>query len=76
MMFALFNESASTRIYPICNERSLLFANKESVNTSSWSVSVSSLTKLKPLIKFLTCYWILLLSSFASFLLGLITWAV
>jgi hypothetical protein len=34
-IFTLFNESASTRIYPIYNKRSLLFANKESVNISS-----------------------------------------
>jgi hypothetical protein len=34
-IFTLFNESASTRIYPICNKRSLLFANKESVNINN-----------------------------------------
>jgi hypothetical protein len=34
-MFALFNESTSTKIYLICNKRSLLFANKELVNTSN-----------------------------------------
>ena len=34
-IFALFNESASTKIYLICDKRSLLFANKESVNISN-----------------------------------------
>ena len=34
-IFALFNKSASTKIYPIYNKRSLLFANKELVNISS-----------------------------------------
>jgi hypothetical protein len=34
-MFTLFNESASTKIYPICDERSLLFANEELVNISN-----------------------------------------
>ena len=55
-MFALFNESASTRIYPIYNKRSLLFANKELVNISSYNISILSLTKFKPLIKFLICH--------------------
>ena len=34
-IFALFNKSASTKIYPIYNKKSLLFANKELVNISS-----------------------------------------
>jgi hypothetical protein len=34
-MFVLFDESASTKIYPICNKRSLLFVNEESVNTNN-----------------------------------------
>jgi hypothetical protein len=34
-IFTLFNKSASTRIYPICNKKSLLFTNKKSVNISS-----------------------------------------
>jgi len=55
-MFTLFNKSASTRIYPICNKRSLLFINKELVNISSYNVSMLSLTKFKPLIRFLICY--------------------
>jgi len=55
-MFALFNESASTRMYLICNKRSLLFVNKESVNISSCNVSMLSLTKFKPLIRFLICH--------------------
>jgi hypothetical protein len=56
MIFILFNKSTSTKIYPIYNKRSLLFENKE-----------LNLIKLKPLIKFLICYCIFLLSSFASF---------
>jgi len=52
-IFALFNESASTRMYPIYNKRSLLFANTELVNISSYNISISSLTKFKPLIRFL-----------------------
>jgi len=55
-MFALFNKSASTRIYPICNKRSLLFVNKELVNISSCNISMLSLIKFKPLIRFLICY--------------------
>jgi len=55
-MFALFNKSASTRIYPIYNKRSLLFVNEELVNISSCNVSILSLTKFKPLIRFLICY--------------------
>jgi hypothetical protein len=34
-MFALFNEFTSTKIYLICDKRSLLFVNKELVNISS-----------------------------------------
>jgi hypothetical protein len=34
-IFTLFNESASTKTYPICNKKSLLFANKKLINTSS-----------------------------------------
>ena len=34
-IFTLFNKSASTKIYLICNKISLLFINKELVNTSS-----------------------------------------
>jgi len=55
-MFALFNKSASTRIYPIYNKRSLLFINKELVNISSYNVFMLSLTKFKPLIRFLICH--------------------
>jgi len=55
-MFALFNESISTRMYLICNKRSLLFVNKELVNISSYNVSVLSLTKFKPLVGFLICH--------------------
>ena len=55
-MFTLFNKSANTKIYSICNKRSLLFVNKELVNISSWSVFILSLIKLKPLIKFLICH--------------------
>ena len=55
-MFTLFNKSINTRIYPIYNKRSLLFANKELVNISSQSVFILNLIKLKPLIKFLICY--------------------
>ena len=55
-IFALFNEFTSTRIYLICDKRSLLFVNKELVNISSWSVFISNLIKLKPFIKFLICY--------------------
>jgi len=55
-MFALFCKSASTRIYLIYNRRSLLFINKELVNISSYNVFVLSLTKYKPLIKFLICH--------------------
>jgi hypothetical protein len=73
MMFALFNKSASTKIYLIYNKRSLLFINKELVNISSYNVSILSLIKLKSLIRFLIYHKILLLSSFASFLLGSIT---
>jgi hypothetical protein len=35
IIFTLFVESASTRIYLICNKRSLLFTNKKLVNISS-----------------------------------------
>ena len=35
IIFSLFNKSVSTRIYLICNKKSLLFANKELVNISS-----------------------------------------
>ena len=35
IIFTLFNKSASTKIYPICDKRSLLFVNKELVNISS-----------------------------------------
>ena len=35
IIFTLFNKSASTKIYPIYNKRSLLFVNKELVNISS-----------------------------------------
>ena len=34
-IFALFSKSTNTRIYLICNKRSLLFANKESVNINN-----------------------------------------
>jgi hypothetical protein len=56
MMFALFNKSTSTRIYLICNEKSLLFVNKELVNISSWSVFILNLTKLKPFVEFSIFY--------------------
>jgi len=55
-MFALFNKSTSTRIYPIYNKRSLLFVNKKLVNTSSYNISILSLIKFKPLIRFLICH--------------------
>ena len=55
-MFALFNKSVSTKIYLICDKKSLLFANKELVNINSWSIFMLNLIKLKPLIKFLICY--------------------
>ena len=35
MIFTLFNKSTSTKIYLICNKRSLLFINEELVNISS-----------------------------------------
>ena len=35
IIFASFNKSASTKIYLIYNERSLLFVNKELVNINS-----------------------------------------
>ena len=75
MMVALFNEFASTMIYLIYDEKSLLFTNEELVNISSCNVFMSSLTKLKPFIEFLVYHWILLLSSFVVFLLRLIIWA-
>jgi len=55
-IFALFNKSASTRMYLIYNKRSLLFVNKELVNISSYNVSILSLTKFKPFIRFLICH--------------------
>ena len=34
-IFALFNKFTSTKIYPICDKKSLLFVNKKLANTSS-----------------------------------------
>jgi hypothetical protein len=62
-------------IYPICDNRSLLFANEESVNTTSCSSFVFSLTNFSPLIICSICYPNRLFKAFASSSVGLITWA-
>jgi hypothetical protein len=48
-ILALFIKSASAITKPIWDDRSLLLANKESVNTRSYRVSLSSLINLRPL---------------------------
>ena len=49
IILTLFIKSASTITKPIWDNRSLLLANKESVNTKSYKVSLLSLTNLRPL---------------------------
>ena len=50
IILALFVKSASAIIKPIWDNRSLLLANKESMNTKSCKVSLLSLINLRPLI--------------------------
>jgi len=55
-MFARLVASVSTRTYPICDKKSLLFANDASVKISSCKDSLFSLTKRNPLAAFSICY--------------------
>jgi hypothetical protein len=74
-MLAFFVASDSIITYPICDERSLLLANKASVNASSYKVLTSSLTNFSPLSRFLICQSRRLFKAFVSSSTGLITWA-
>ena len=49
IILALFVKLASAITNPIWDDRSLLLANKESVNTRSYRVSLLSLINLRPL---------------------------
>ena len=55
-MFAFPESSLMTRIYPICDKRSLLFAKDESIKTSSYKDCFSSLTKRNPLAALSICH--------------------
>jgi len=55
MIFA-FVPSASTRIYPIWEDKSLLFAKEASVKTSSCKDSLFSYIKRSPLAAFSICH--------------------
>ena len=48
MILAWFVASVNVMTYPICDERSLLFAKDASVNTTSCRVLMSNLTNLRP----------------------------
>ena len=48
-ILALFVKSASAITKPIWDDRSSLLANKESVNTRNYKVSLLSLMNLRPL---------------------------
>ena len=76
MILALFIISANTRIQPIYDKRSLLFANKASINTSRRNILISSLMYIRPLTRLLICYQSRLLSAIILLFLGLITQAV
>ena len=75
-MLALYNASSNTSIYPICNERSLLLANKALVKASRYNILMSNLTNVRPLIRLSIYNYSYLLSLVISSFLGLITWAV
>ena len=63
----------STIMVPICDERSLLFANKALVKTSSLSLLLSSGTNFRPLARLLIYYCSRLFRSLILLSLGLIT---
>ena len=67
--------SESTMMVPICDERSLLFANEASVKTSSLSLLLSSGTNFRPLARLSICYYSRLFRSLILLSLGLITYA-
>ena len=64
---------ASTIIYPICEDRSLLLVKEVFINTRSYKVLIFSLINFKPLFAFLICQLNCLLRLFILFLTGLIT---
>jgi len=65
--------SSNTNIYPICNKRSLLLANKVLVKVSRRNILISSLINIRPLIRLLIYNYSYLLSAVIFFFLGLIT---
>jgi len=73
MILALCNASFNTSIYSICDERSLLLANKALVKANRRNVLMSNLTNIRPLIRLLICNYSCLLSLVISSFLGLIT---
>ena len=75
IILALYSKSSRTKIYPICNKRSLLLVNKALVKTSRYSILISNLINIRPLIRLLIYNYSYLLSTITSSFLGLITWA-
>jgi hypothetical protein len=67
--------STITITKPICEVLSLLFANNESIKTTSFSNSLSSLTNFKPLKQFSIYYYSRLLRVLASSFLRFTTCA-
>jgi hypothetical protein len=72
-MLAFFVALDNIITYLICDEKSLLLANKASVNASSYKVLTSSLTNFSPLPRFLICQSRRLFKAFASSSARLIT---
>jgi len=72
-MLALYITSSNTSTYPICNERSLLLANKALVKASRRNILMSNLTNVRPLIRLLIYNYSYLLSAVTFSFLGLIT---
>ena len=55
MILAFFVALASTIIYLICEDRSLLLAKEAFINTKSYKILISSLINFKSLFVFLIC---------------------
>ena len=68
--------SASTRICPIWEDKSLLFANNISVKARRRSDVLLRVTNRNPLAEFSICYRICLFRFVISFFVSLIAWAV
>ena len=73
-IFARPEASASTRTYPIWEDKSLLFANDASVKARRRSDVLSRVTNRNPLAEFSICYRIRLFRFIISFFVGSTVW--